>query len=258
MRTTTRCSPRSSRFSRQFTIDAQYRFSCNTDQGSQDYYIDQYPFDIRYANGPSDFDVTHNFKLWGVYTPILFKGSHGWFDKVAGGWTLSGVMDWHTGFPWTPTYSNTGGSVVYPNSGYGTLHPAAYTGGSQNDYSNTTFMRPNGNFPNGALAYFTVPTWPAIGVPPAPGVGRNSFRGPRYFGLDTTLGKAFGLPNSRMFGEKARLNLEVNAYNVLNKLNLTSVNTTISTDGKTSNPLFGQAQSAFSGRIVELQARLSF
>jgi hypothetical protein len=246
------------RFSRQFTIDAQYRFSRNTDQGSHDYYIDQYPFDIRYANGPSDFDVTHNLKLWGVYTPAFFKGSHDWIEKVAGGWTLSGIMDWHSGFPWTPTYSNTGSNVVYPNSGYSTLRPAAYTGGSQNDYGNSTFMRPNGNFPNGALAYFVVPTWPATGIPPAPGVGRNSFRGPRYFGLDTTLGKAFGLPNSRVFGEKARLNLEVNAYNVLNKVNLTGLNTIISTDGKTSNPLFGQAQSAFAGRIVELQARFSF
>jgi hypothetical protein len=246
------------RFSSLFTIDAQYRFSRNTDQGSQDYYIDQYPFDIRYANGPSDFDVTHNLKLWGVYTPVLFKGGRKWLEKVAGGWSISGIMDWHSGFPWTPTYSNTGGNVVYPNSGYGTLRPAAYSGGAQNDYSNAAFMRPNGNFPNGALAYFTLPTWPATGVPPAPGVGRNSFRGPRYFGLDATLGKAFGLPNSRLFGEKARLNLEVNAYNLLNKLNLALPNTTISTDGKTSNPLFGQSQSAYSGRIVELQARFSF
>jgi len=32
----------------------------------------------------------------------------------------------------------------------------------------------------------------------------------------------------------------------------------ISTNGKTSNPLFGQSQSALSGRIVQLQARFSF
>ncbi len=29
---------------------------------------------------------------------------------------------------------------------------------------NGTFMSPNGNFPNGALAYFTVPTFPAMGI----------------------------------------------------------------------------------------------
>jgi hypothetical protein len=32
----------------------------------------------------------------------------------------------------------------------------------------------------------------------------------------------------------------------------------ISFDGTTSNPQFGQAQSALAGRIVQLQARFSF
>ncbi|HLH17224.1 MAG TPA: TonB-dependent receptor [Bryobacteraceae bacterium] len=246
------------RFSSQFTIDAQYRFSRNTDQGSQDYYTDPYPYDIKYSNGPSDFDVTHDFKVWGVYTPRIFKGSSQFLHKVADGWALSGIMDTHSGFPWTPTYSNTGCNVVYPNSGYCTLRPAAYLGGAQSDFSNAAFMRPNGDFPNGALSYFTVPAWPATGAPPPPGVGRNSFRGPHYFGLDATLGKSFGIPNSRVFGENARLNLELAAYNVLNKLNLTGINTSISNDGKTSNPLFGQAQGAFAGRIVEVTARFSF
>ena len=31
-------------------------------------------------------------------------------------------------------------------------------------------------------------------IPQAPGVGRNAFRGPRYFNVDATVNKAFGLP----------------------------------------------------------------
>jgi len=246
------------RFSRQFTFDVQYRLSRNTDQGSQDYFMDQYPFDIKYSNGPADFDVTHDMKMFGVYSPTIFRGRHNWLEKVAGGWTLSGIASIHSGFPWTPTYSNTGSNVVYPNSGYGTLRPGAYSGGATEDFSNDSFKRPNGNFPNGALSYFTVPVWSSNGIPPAPGVDRNSFRGPRYFGLDATLSKSFGLPKAPVLGESARLTLVANAYNVFNKINLTGINTTISTDGKTSNPLFGQAQSAFSGRIVELQAKFVF
>jgi hypothetical protein len=125
-------------------------------------------------------------------------------------------------------------------------------------------MRPNGNFPNGALAYFTVPTYPATGAPPPPGVGRNAFRGPHYIGFDMTLAKAFGLPKMKVLGENAKLNLAANAYNLFNKLNLSPVpnnpapSNTISTDGRTSNPLFGQSPGAFAGRIVELQARFSF
>jgi hypothetical protein len=34
--------------------------------------------------------------------------------------------------------------------------------------------------------------------------------------------------------------------------------TSISNDGVTGNPQFGQVQSAFAGRIVELQARFRF
>ncbi len=250
----------SHRFSSQFSIDAQYRLSRNTDQGSQDYFIDNYPFDINASNGPADFDVTHDFKAWGVLTPAIFHGSHGWLEKGVGGWTLSGILDAHSGFPWTPQYCNTGSNVVYPNSGFGCLRPAQYLGGAGSDYSNAAFQRPSGNFPNGALAYFTVPTWPATGIPAPPGVGRNTFRGPRYLGFDATIGKAFGLPKMKVFGENARLNLQLNAYNVFNKLNLKpdNINNIISNDGKTSNPLFGQAQAALAGRIVEVQARFSF
>lgn len=175
-------------------------------------------------------------------------------EKIAGGWTLTSILDARSGFPWTPTYSNTGCNVVYANSGFCSLRPAAYLGGASQDYSNAVFERPNGDFPNGALSYFTVPAWPATGIPAPPGVGRNTFRGPRYFDVDATL----GLPNNKVLGERARVNLEINAYNVFNNVNLTNINTTISNDGKTSNPLFGEAQSAFTGRIVELQARLSF
>jgi hypothetical protein len=248
------------RFSSLFEIDVQYKLSRNIDDGTQDYYQDPYPWNLAYAHGPADYDATHNFKLWGVWTPALFKGSPSWMAKVVGGWTLSGMLTAHSGFPWTPQYCNTGGNVVYPNSGYGCLYPATYSGGAGTDYSNSTFESPNGNFPKGALNYFTVPTWPAMGIPPAPAssISRNMFRGPDYFGNDFQVAKAFGLPKMKVLGEGARLNLQANLYNLFNKLNLNNVNTTISNDGITSNPQFGQAQGAFAGRIIELQARFSF
>ena len=74
-----------------------------------------------------------------------------------------------------------------------------------------------------------------------------------------TLAKAIGLPKIKGLGEGAKLNLELNAYNVFNLLNLNPTPTTsISSDGINSNPQFGQVQGAFAGRIVELQARFRF
>src|ERR1039457_2597176 len=248
------------RFSSLFEIDFQYRLSRNIDDGTQDYYQDPYPWNLVYAHGPADYDATHAFKLWGVWTPALFKGAHGWMEKAFGGWMISGILNAHSGFPWTPQYCNTGGNVVYPHSNFGCLYPATYSGGAGDTYRNSTLMSPNGNFPTGALTYFPVPTWPATGIPPAPAtsISRNMFRGPDYFGNDFQLSKAFGLPNMKVFGENAKLNLQANFYNLFNKLNLMNMNTTISNDGITSNPQFGQAQAAFAGRIIELQARFSF
>ena len=160
------------RFARNYEIDFQYRYSRSIDQGSQDYNMDPYPWDARFTTAPSDFDVTHNVKLWGTWSPTFFRGSHSWAEKVFGGWNLSAILNYHTGFPWTPGYCNTGGNVVYPNSGYtNCLLPAAYTGGAGGDFGNSTFQSPNGNFPNGALAYLTVPTWPQFGRYPAPADG---------------------------------------------------------------------------------------
>jgi len=248
------------RFASTFEIDAQYRYSSSTDEGSQDYYSDNYPWDLSHAHGPSDFDVTNNFKLWGIWNPKLFTtGSH-LLNSVLGGWTISAIFNAHSGFPFTPQYCNTNGNVLYPNSGFGCLYPATYTGGAGSSSSNATFEAPNGNFPNGALSYFTVPTWPANGIPPDPSsnIYRNMFRGPGYSAVDMVLAKAFALPRMKVLGENAKLNLQASAYNLFNQVNLNNVNTTISNDGVTSNPQFGQAQGAFGGRIVELQARFSF
>jgi hypothetical protein len=92
-----------------------------------------------------------------------------------------------------------------------------------------------------------------------PGVTRNSFRGPDYRGVDAVLGKSFGLPNMPILGENARINFEASFFNLFNILNLQRTpNNTISNDGVTSNPGFGQVGGALGGRIIELQARFSF
>lgn len=257
------------RFAASFQIDAQYRWSRTIDEGSNDYFIGEYPYGLQYFRGLADYDVRHLIKTYGTWSPRFFK-SGGWAEKILGGWEISGILNWHSGFPWTPLYANTGCNVVYANSGYCNLRPAGYLGGAGTDYSNSNFMNPSANFPNGALSYFTVPTFttssafPASGgQPPAPTVGRNILEGPYYFDVDMTLQKSFGLPKMWLFGENARLEFRGNIFNIFNKINLSPLTSNasdqlISTDGIVSNPLFGQPQTALSGRIVTLQVRFSF
>jgi hypothetical protein len=133
------------------------------------------------------------------------------------------------------------------------------------NYSNSTFQQPYGNFPGGGLNYFTLPNYSTAtgGIPPVPGVGRNSLRGPGYLDTDATIQKSFGLPKMPIFGEGARLTLRGDLFNIFNKLNLTplsanSIDQQVSLNGTASNPFFGEAQSALGGRVVSLQARFEF
>lgn len=270
------------RFSHSFELDVQYSYSKSMDDASQNFFFDnQYPFTPQAAWGPSDYDATHNFKLWGVWSPRIFSSNH-WKEKTLGGWSFSGILNAHSGFPWTPFYgvqvtgtpSGNTCSLLFDNSGYCNVRPAAYLGGAMSSHSNATLEQQLGQFPNGPSAYFTPPTITPTGIPPVPGVGRNSFRGPRYSSTDFTLAKAFGLPNLKVIGENAKLDLRLNFYNLLNQVNLAPFGSQFlgniqlnSVTGVQTNPTkanglasttFDQACCGLAGRVIEAQARFSF
>jgi len=170
--------------------------------------------------------------------------------------------DWVRSYPG----GNAGDSLAYQNKGF-LFSEAAAAGLPVKIYGeyveNDTFKQPNGQFPLGALHYFTVPTFPTTGAPPPPGVGRNSLPGPNYLSTDMDVQKTFGIPSTRVFGENAGLTIRAMFFNIFNKTNLTPFNvgdgnTQISTDGVTSNPLFGQSSSALGARVIEFQGRFSF
>ena len=267
-------------FSHSFLLDTQYTWSKSMDDGSQPYYQDPYPYDPRLAYGRSDYNVGQAFKIYGLWQPVFFHGNS-LLEKAAGGWSISGIFNAHSGFPWTPTFSDVNnGSIYYVGSGYGSsepLRPGAYKGGSGQSEANDTFKTGAGvggafnkNYPLGALNYFTIPIYTPIpnnavfpqtfGAPQTPGVARNFLTGPGYKDVDATISKAFGLPKVKGLGENAKFEVRADAFNLFNNVNMngSSISTAISTDGVTSNPSFGQAQSALGSRTLDLQARFSF
>src|SRR6184192_1283977 len=160
-----------------------------------------------------------------MYQPVFFHGSNSWMEKIAGGWSLSGIFNVHAGFPWTPVVSVVGGSLYCGQCGYTVLFPAAYLGGAGNSTSNDAF-KTGSNFPKGGAAYFSTPTYTAYSnsnfgnsLPQSPGVHRNSFNGPGYRDVDLTLAKAFGLPKAPVLGENAKIEFRLEAYNIFNNLN---------------------------------------
>jgi Carboxypeptidase regulatory-like domain/TonB dependent receptor len=272
------------KFSRTFEIDAQYTYAKAEDNYSGDFSGDfdpgVNPFNRQGQWAPSDFDVKHSFKLYGVWTPRIFHGDNNFLEKVLGNWTVTGILSAHTGFPFTPFYNvqvsglpNTC-SLVFLNSNYCTVRPETFLGGAGTDTSNSGFEPKTTNFPNPSTSYFTAPDLGSgFGQPPTPGVPRNFFRGPRYSDVDFTLGKAFGLPRLPVLGENAKLDLRANFYNLFNQLNfvpfgaqnigtitVTPANGTTPASQVVSSPngQFAVGTNALAGRVIEAQVRFSF
>jgi hypothetical protein len=245
-------------FSQQFMADVQFTWAKSMDTASDPYVKEPYPFNTSLDYAPSVYDVNRAFKIYALWQPRFFRGN-GVLEKIAGGWSISGIFNYHSGFPWSPTVSVVGGSLYCGTCGYTSLYPAAYLGGAGTDTSNDQF-KTGSNYPGGGKVFFSVPSYTAFTGknfgPALPQVGlhRNFLRGPNYRAFDMSLAKAFGLPTMPVLGESAKVEFRVDAYNVFNNLNFNP--RSLSTD--IANQNFGQDTAALSGRVVTLGARFNF
>ena len=105
----------------------------------------------------------------------------------------------------------------------------------------------NDDFLNGIFKASDFPT-------PAPGVqgtlGRNTFRGPRYFNVDFALAKAIKLP--AISGRGSEVQFRIETFNLFNTTNLDLPQRNL------TSPQFGRSTSALPGRIVQLGGRIAF
>lgn len=248
------------RFAHGFQFDATYRWSKSIDVVSSEQIgapNPTYPLDPRLERGPSDYDVRHHFVASGLWDLPIFRNRKDALGKVLGGWQLSSILTTHTGFPWTPLISecvSTRGPSLCP------ARPTAYLGGVGNDSSDEAFITGS----NTANCFIKDARGNIIGnrcfstVSPGtrePGIGRNVFRGPRYFNVDLSAAKRFGMPG--LLGEGAFFEVKANFFNVFNILNLQAFGFN-SPSTVVTNPLFGRAERALAGRVVEIQGRFSF
>jgi hypothetical protein len=261
-------------FSQGFSLEGQYTWAHSLDTNSGPYFRSPYIYNTQFAYGQSDFDIRNTFKLFGIWQPVIFHGKD-WKEKVAGGWTISGIFTYHTGFGWTPFY--TAPHQIYCNLcnyGFQNLRPSYNGRGGKSD-SNDAF-KTGSNFTNPGSSntgtnndqfmnnYFTIPNYAnaiadnpgqfATAFIPAPGIGRNAFPGPIYRDVDMNLAKAFGLPRIPGIGENAKIEIQANFLNLFNTLNINPA----SISNNIANSGLGQAGSALGSRIITFQGRFSF
>lgn len=246
------------RLAKQFSFDANYRFSKSIDtvsfEGACGCTNQSFPIDQSQERGPSDFDVRHYFVMTGIWEIPYFENP--WGRQLFGGWQLSGIATYHTGFPWTPKInSNANGPS---GRGFGPLRPTSYNGTQPLSNTNENFLQPFGIFAgnNPTTVFGTTVTGNTFQQNP-PAIGRNTFRGPRYFSVDMAIAKKFTFGSSGFFGENAQVDVRFNFFNIFNTLNLLPFNANSGpvtvTNATFATPTGGQA-----GRVGEFQIRFSF
>ena len=259
------------RFSHGFLVSGAYTWSKSLDTSSFEIGPQQdYPSNQAFDYGPSDYNATNYFVIDGVWELPILRGRHDMLGKTLGGWSVSGVFTYHTGFPWTPvSYGPTNNNPV--GDGYRPDRPTSYAGTCISDPGNSAFINgvcpttnaragaaPNDpNFPTlltdcgaGVDECFTT-AFPRGGRP----IGRNSFPGPRFKQVDLSAAKDFGLP---VLHEGSNLQFRANFFNAFNTLNLVPIPNFASNDDLSNTFAFGRSPGGLAGRVIEFQLRLMF
>lgn len=206
--------------------------------------------------GNSDYDVRHNFVLSGLWELPFYRSRKDFVGHALGGWTISGVMNKHSGLPFTALIGACDQNNDRNGDSYCPDMPFKYTGGIIGSPSKQDWI--NGVFPNPAASF---PGVTFIPDPSVKGPGcrcRNIFAGPGYTSVDMSIGKDFAFPSKGFFGEAARLEIRANFFNLFNILNLQPLVPATSSTDILNGTDFGRSIDGQAGRVVEFQARLSF
>lgn len=257
------------RFTRDLGFDANYTWSSAMD------YADSYNGTLpsylpaTYVYGKAGFDVNQHLVLDWVYNLPTF--GQDWLLKSGlGGWAVSGIASFQSGFPMNITYS----AICDPNGPKTGACPAGksveITGSGSNG---RVVLTGNPGPANATPGYFFSPS--AFGGPTVGTLGGDTgvypLRGPGFQTWDMALAKSFNL------GERTKFTFRAEAYNLFNHTNYQTLKNGLYTSVGTSaqyyytsngigavpeagqhNSSFGRYTAAANPRIIQLSLRLTF
>jgi outer membrane receptor protein involved in Fe transport len=258
------------RFAYGFEVLANYAWSKTIDTASFEIGPQQTdPLNQRLDRGLSDFDAKHNFNLSAIWELPILRGRKDFVGKAFGGWSITGILRAHSGFPWTPIIF--GPENNDPNGdGFRPDRVPTYNGGcisspSTHDFINgvcpTTTTRP-ANLPDPNFGFLTdcsnVNSCLTVANRGVPGIGRNTFRGPGYRVVDLSFAKRFGLPRMPFVGEDSDLQFRADFYNAFNLLNLLPFTYPFGNVNPDNTFSFGRSPGGTAGRVIDFQLRFRF
>ena len=204
--------------------------------------------------GPSDFDARHQLNTNWVYDLPFGQGrhfGHNWnrfTDAVFGGWQVSGLARWTSGFPFSVIPGGTFPTNFQLSGNVFNLRPVS---------TGTTFLGPNGDpfaFKLGPNADTVL--GPGVVDPnfrfafPGESGQRNNFRGDGFFGVDLGVNKTFRIT------ERQNLRFSASAYNLTNSVRFDPA--TVSANVQNSATFGLYTQTLTSPRVMEFALRYQF
>ncbi len=204
---------------------------------------------VRNNYGSSDYDIRHNMLADFIWdTP--WKPGNRWIRNVLGNWTVSGKFFVRSGTPFS-VYDSLLAGAISPNIAGGTNMLASSAGPVNTNCGVSAVNTPCFTGAN----FVTAETESAFG-----NLGRNAFRGPGYFDIDSSLFKNFNIT------ERLRFQFGASAYNLMNHPHFQNPNADVSASPglitATAIPptsAYGSFQgSAVSGRVLVVTGRFQF
>jgi len=223
------------RLSQGYTFRASYTWSKAIDTQSNVNLGDDRPqdaFSLSDVRGRAIFDVRHRFVLSGLWNLPGLKEQPVLVRYILGGWQLSGILTFQTGFPLTarePTdrslralRADRPDQVCNPDTGPKTV---------QEWFATECFVRLPPRIPGGQRSGTA---------------GRNTITGPDFKNVDLALIKKFPL------SERQQLQFRTEFFNVFNHPNFKDPATLIGTS------TFGQIDAAHAPRIIQFGLKYLF
>ena len=209
--------------------------------------------------GHATFDIRHRLTFNYVWELPFFRRSNRWQRAILGGWRWNGIWSFQSGAHWSPF---RGGRPFLDGNGTDACEPASFdptqcvnSGGDYNldgiqndrpnansDHVNATHAQWADGFhlPHG---FFTTPCLSCVG-----NLGRNTFVGPGFWTVDTSIFKTFRL------SERLRLQFRAEAFNVFNHTNFQLGSAEMVS---LNDPLFGRAGGTFNPRQLQFALKLT-
>jgi hypothetical protein len=202
-------------------------------------------YDIAAQRGLSSQDTPKQLSFNGLYLIPTPGVTNGVLKRIVGGWQISALGTLMSGFPATVYTSNPHDD--FNKDGFDYDLPNVPTFGKtlkglhRSDYLKGTFK----------ASAFPLPV-DANGVPTGQEgtLGRNTFRGPGFAQVDSSLSKNASIP--WFSSEKANLQFRLDLYNTFNRVNVQGWDTNL------NDPNFGIAGGTAQARTLQLSTNFRF